>query len=160
MECPNSLFLPEPYHLQEPTPDCISYSGKISATDTAKRKVLSMDTRASYSGGRTRATYTTQPLSILLGRLPLGGWLCVPPPACPRKIRPSGRSACLYDMVALAADLRWSFSDLARPMKGGRSQQLVPGSVNTAHARNKKQLANPALQQTAMQRRVIFESQH
>jgi hypothetical protein len=41
-------------------------------------------------------------------------------------------------------------------MKGGQNQQLVPGSVNTKQARNKKHLANPALQQIELQSCVIF----
>jgi hypothetical protein len=41
-------------------------------------------------------------------------------------------------------------------MKGGQDQQLVPGSVNTKQARNKKHLANPALQQIELRSCVIF----
>jgi hypothetical protein len=41
-------------------------------------------------------------------------------------------------------------------MKGGQNQPLVPGSVNTKQARNKKHLANPALQQIELQSCVIF----
>ena len=101
-----------------------------------------MDPRASYSGGCTRATYTTQRLSILLGRLPFGVWLCVPPPACLRMFRPSGRSAC--PNMTWWPSLSCSFlTDFASTMQGGKNQQLGPRRVITEQVRNKKHHAIP-----------------